>query len=148
MKSPEWHYKMEANQTKMSTMLRHFLKIYMQHRKRSNNPCFNYTNPYLEEQEELTASLYILIVIGFFGFLLFSLMISNIVNRKRENYVDYLYNGESRKHERHLPQINKAVIVAGQSILPEPSKMSKCEKTDSCATVAKTPSVEAVLKHV
>lgn len=139
---------MELNRTETRSMLRHIFRIFLEHRKRSNNPCFNYTNPYLEEQEELTASLYILIVIGFFGFLLFSLMISNIVSRRRVDYADFLYNGDFWKNDRIVPQINKSVIVANKSILQELDKPSQCEKMDSCTPEAKAPSVESVLKNV
>uniref|UniRef100_A0A8C5X063 Uncharacterized protein n=1 Tax=Malurus cyaneus samueli TaxID=2593467 RepID=A0A8C5X063_9PASS len=54
----------------------------------------NYSNPALELQEEIMASFYILVIVGFFGFLLFVMMLSNIVSSKPENYMDYLYSGK------------------------------------------------------
>uniref|UniRef100_A0A8C6Z576 Uncharacterized protein n=1 Tax=Nothoprocta perdicaria TaxID=30464 RepID=A0A8C6Z576_NOTPE len=54
----------------------------------------NFSNPALELQEEIMASFYILIIVGFFGFLLFVMMLSNIVSSKPENYIEYLYSGK------------------------------------------------------
>uniref|UniRef100_A0A8C3R7S0 Uncharacterized protein n=1 Tax=Cyanoderma ruficeps TaxID=181631 RepID=A0A8C3R7S0_9PASS len=93
-----------SNHTNTSSALPNLLQTFVEQKKalRFNN----YSNPALELQEEIMASFYILIIVGFFGFLLFVMMLSNIVSSKPENYMDYLYSGElSRPRARvELPQ--------------------------------------------
>lgn len=81
-----------SNHTNSSSVLPNLLHMSMEQKKalRFNN----YSNPALELQEEIMASFYILIIVGFFGFLLFVMMLSNIVSSKPENYMDYLYSGK------------------------------------------------------
>lgn len=81
-----------SNHTQSSSVLPSLLQTFVEHKKalRFNN----YSNPALELQEEIMASFYILIIVGFFGFLLFVMMLSNIVSSKPENYMDYLYSGK------------------------------------------------------
>uniref|UniRef100_A0A803VGI8 Uncharacterized protein n=1 Tax=Ficedula albicollis TaxID=59894 RepID=A0A803VGI8_FICAL len=81
-----------SNHTNSSSVLPNLLHMSVEQKKalRFNN----YSNPALELQEEIMASFYILIIVGFFGFLLFVMMLSNIVSSKPENYMDYLYSGK------------------------------------------------------
>ncbi|XP_068864542.1 small integral membrane protein 34 [Aphelocoma coerulescens] len=81
-----------SNRTNSSSLLPNLLHMFVEQKKalRFNN----YSNPALELQEEIMASFYILIIVGFFGFLLFVMMLSNIVSSKPENYMDYLYSGK------------------------------------------------------
>ncbi|KAJ7421515.1 hypothetical protein WISP_42074 [Willisornis vidua] len=81
-----------TNHTKSTSVLPNVLHMFVEQKKalRFNN----YSNPALELQEEIMASFYILIIVGFFGFLLFVMMLSNIVSSKPENYLDYLYSGK------------------------------------------------------
>lgn len=81
-----------SNHTNSSSVLPNLLHMFVEQKKalRFNN----YSNPALELQEEIMASFYILIIVGFFGFLLFVMMLSNIVSSKPENYMDYLYSGK------------------------------------------------------
>ncbi|NXY90878.1 SM34B protein, partial [Alcedo cyanopectus] len=85
-----------SNHTNSSSLTPNLLHMYVEQKKtlRFNN----FSNPALEIQEEIMASFYILIVVGFFGFLLFVMMLSNIVSSKPENYVDYLYSGKLNSH--------------------------------------------------
>uniref|UniRef100_A0A8C0V9K7 Uncharacterized protein n=1 Tax=Cyanistes caeruleus TaxID=156563 RepID=A0A8C0V9K7_CYACU len=84
-----------SNHTNSSSVLPNLLHMSVEQKKalRFNN----YSNPALELQEEIMASFYILIIVGFFGFLLFVMMLSNIVSSKPENYMDYLYSGKETK---------------------------------------------------
>uniref|UniRef100_A0A8C3TWD8 Uncharacterized protein n=1 Tax=Catharus ustulatus TaxID=91951 RepID=A0A8C3TWD8_CATUS len=81
-----------SNHTNSSSVLPNLLHMSVEQKKalRFNN----YSNPALELQEEIMASFYILIIVGFFGFLLFVMMLSNIVSSKPENYMEYLYSGK------------------------------------------------------
>ncbi|KAJ7428413.1 hypothetical protein BTVI_00686 [Pitangus sulphuratus] len=81
-----------SNHTNGTSALPDALQMFVEQKKalRFNN----YSNPALELQEEIMASFYILIIVGFFGFLLFVMMLSNIVASKPENYIDYLYSGK------------------------------------------------------
>uniref|UniRef100_A0A669QRP3 Uncharacterized protein n=1 Tax=Phasianus colchicus TaxID=9054 RepID=A0A669QRP3_PHACC len=81
-----------SNHTNGSSVMPKLFHMYVEQKKtlRFNN----YSNPALEMQEEIMASFYILIIVGFFGFLLFVMMLSNIVSSKPENYIDYLYSGK------------------------------------------------------
>ncbi|NXS12712.1 SM34B protein, partial [Neodrepanis coruscans] len=81
-----------SNHTNSSSALPTLFQLLVEQKKslRFNN----YSNPALELQEEIMASFYILIIVGFFGFLLFVMMLSNIVASKPENYIDYLYSGK------------------------------------------------------
>lgn len=81
-----------SNHTNSSSALPNLVQTFVEQKKalRFNN----YSNPALELQEEIMASFYILIIVGFFGFLLFVMMLSNIVSSKPENYMDYLYSGK------------------------------------------------------
>ncbi|KAF1458154.1 hypothetical protein FQV08_0014710, partial [Pygoscelis antarcticus] len=81
-----------SNHTNGSSVMPNLLHMFVEQKKtlRFNN----FSNPALEMQEEIMASFYILIIVGFFGFLLFVMMLSNIVSSKPENYIDYLYSGK------------------------------------------------------
>uniref|UniRef100_A0A8V0YJ84 Uncharacterized protein n=1 Tax=Gallus gallus TaxID=9031 RepID=A0A8V0YJ84_CHICK len=81
-----------SNHTNGSSIMPKLFHMYVEQKKtlRFNN----HSNPALEMQEEIMASFYILIIVGFFGFLLFVMMLSNIVSSKPENYIDYLYSGK------------------------------------------------------
>ncbi|XP_074938050.1 small integral membrane protein 34 [Phalacrocorax aristotelis] len=101
---PEWKYKMAfSNDTNSSSVMPNLLHMFVDQKKtlRFNN----FSNPALEMQEEIMASFYILIIVGFFGFLLFVMMLSNIVSSKPENYIDYLYSGKlnSQRSKVELP---------------------------------------------
>ncbi|RLV88720.1 hypothetical protein DV515_00015359 [Chloebia gouldiae] len=86
-----------SNHTNSSSVLTNLLHMEQKKALRFNN----YSNPALELQEEIMASFYILIIVGFFGFLLFVMMLSNIVSSKPENYVDYLYSGKLELPQSH-----------------------------------------------
>uniref|UniRef100_A0A8D0F8N2 Uncharacterized protein n=1 Tax=Strix occidentalis caurina TaxID=311401 RepID=A0A8D0F8N2_STROC len=81
-----------SNHTNSSSVLPNLLHMFVEQKK--NLRFNNFSNPALEMQEEIMASFYILIIVGFFGFLLFVMMLSNIVSSKPENYIDYLYSGK------------------------------------------------------
>ncbi|XP_077049067.1 uncharacterized protein LOC143696513 isoform X1 [Agelaius phoeniceus] len=91
-----------SNHTNGSSVLPNLLPMEQKKALRFNN----YSNPALELQEEIMASFYILIIVGFFGFLLFVMMLSNIVSSKPENYMDYLYSGKLSppRGQLELPQ--------------------------------------------
>uniref|UniRef100_A0A674GN46 Uncharacterized protein n=1 Tax=Taeniopygia guttata TaxID=59729 RepID=A0A674GN46_TAEGU len=91
-----------SNHTNSSSVLTNLLHMEQKKTLRFNN----YSNPALELQEEIMASFYILIIVGFFGFLLFVMMLSNIVASKPENYMDYLYSGKLSppRGQLELPQ--------------------------------------------
>ncbi|CAN8197075.1 unnamed protein product [Coccothraustes coccothraustes] len=91
-----------SNHTNSSSVLPGLLHMEQKKALRYNN----YSNPALELQEEIMASFYILIIVGFFGFLLFVMMLSNIVSSKPENYMDYLYSGKLSppRGQLELPQ--------------------------------------------
>uniref|UniRef100_A0A8C9N899 Uncharacterized protein n=1 Tax=Serinus canaria TaxID=9135 RepID=A0A8C9N899_SERCA len=103
---PSWAAWHEAflgfNHTNSSSVLPNLLHMEQKKTLRFNN----YSNPALELQEEIMASFYILIIVGFFGFLLFVMMLSNIVSSKPENYMDYLYSGKLSppRGQLELPQ--------------------------------------------
>uniref|UniRef100_A0A663N9F2 Uncharacterized protein n=1 Tax=Athene cunicularia TaxID=194338 RepID=A0A663N9F2_ATHCN len=86
-----------SNHTNSSSVLPNLLHMFVEQKK--NLRFNNFSNPALEMQEEIMASFYILIIVGFFGFLLFVMMLSNIVSSKPENYIDYLYSGKLN-HQR------------------------------------------------
>uniref|UniRef100_A0A8C5INC9 Uncharacterized protein n=1 Tax=Junco hyemalis TaxID=40217 RepID=A0A8C5INC9_JUNHY len=65
----DWHKAfLRFNHTNSSSVLPNLLHMEQKKALRFNN----YSNPALELQEEIMASFYILIIVGFFGFLLFS----------------------------------------------------------------------------
>uniref|UniRef100_A0A7M4G0S4 Potassium voltage-gated channel subfamily E member 1 n=1 Tax=Crocodylus porosus TaxID=8502 RepID=A0A7M4G0S4_CROPO len=106
----------------------------------------NYTSPALKEQEEITASFFILIVIGFFGFLLFTMMISNIISSKRENYIDYVFsekfNGQGK--EEILPRKESqdtVVTICNKSAL-------ESEKHDNNNNIPEMPSTDTSFPNV
>lgn len=137
---------MNVSPTEVKSVLKSLLYVYVQEREKQ--AYLNFTNPYLVEQEEIAASLYILIVVGFFGFLLFSLMMTNIVYRQRENYMDYLYSEKFSGNRTRasckltLPAIDKSAI----SVL---RATNHCQKTNMCPTAeAEAPSLQTVLRNV
>uniref|UniRef100_A0A670XPW1 Uncharacterized protein n=1 Tax=Pseudonaja textilis TaxID=8673 RepID=A0A670XPW1_PSETE len=132
---------MNVNPTEVKSVLKSLLSIYMQDRERK----LNYTNPSLVQQEEISASLYILIIIGFFGFLLFSMMLSNIVLRQRENYMDYLF--QNKFPRKRISSCNSIMVHAGKGVTIEANTDCQCQKTDSCP-MAEIPSMESVQKNV
>uniref|UniRef100_A0A8C4VRM8 Uncharacterized protein n=2 Tax=Gopherus TaxID=38771 RepID=A0A8C4VRM8_9SAUR len=112
----------------------------------------NFTSPALKEQEEITASFYILIIVGFFGFLLFSLMISNIVSNKPENYIDYLYSGKfnNQGNERglHRKESKDTSVTIRDKVMVDPNNTREWQKTDSNNNEPEAPSQEAVLRNI
>ncbi|CAM5079242.1 unnamed protein product [Eretmochelys imbricata] len=148
--SPEWNHKMDFNHSETSSVLQNFLEMYVEERK--NARLNNFTSPALKEQEEITASFYILIIVGFFGFLLFSLMISNIVSNKPENYIDYLYSGKfnSQGIERGLQrkESKDTSVTISDEVMVDPSNTRERQKTDSNNNEPETPSQEAALRNV
>lgn len=133
---------MNVNPTEVKSVLKSLLSIYMQDRERK----LNYTNPSLVQQEEISASLYILIIIGFFGFLLFSMMLSNIVLRQRENYMDYLFQNKFPE-KRRMTSCNSIMVNVGKGVTTEANTDCQCQKTDNCP-MAEIPSMELVQKNV
>uniref|UniRef100_A0A8C2T6T4 Uncharacterized protein n=1 Tax=Coturnix japonica TaxID=93934 RepID=A0A8C2T6T4_COTJA len=63
-----------SNHTNGSSIMPKLFHMYVEQKKtlRFNN----HSNPALEMQEEIMASFYILIIVGFFGFLLFVMMLT------------------------------------------------------------------------
>ncbi|OPJ66440.1 hypothetical protein AV530_016505 [Patagioenas fasciata monilis] len=89
----QWKHKMAfSNHTNSSSVTPDLFHMFVEQKKTLRFT--NFSNPALELQEEIMASFYILIIVGFFGFLLFVMMLSNIVSSKPENYIDYLYSGK------------------------------------------------------
>lgn len=132
------------NHTEIISVLRSLLHIYVDHKKR--HQFNNYTSPALKEQEEITASFFILIIIGFFGFLLFTMMISNIISSKRENYVDYVFsekfNGQGK--EEILPRKESqdmVVTICNKAAL-------ESEKHDNNNNIPETPSTDTSFQNV
>lgn len=133
---------MNVNPIEVKSVLKSLLYIYMQDRERK----LNYTNPSLVQQEEISASLYILIIIGFFGFLLFSMMLSNIVLRQRENYMDYLFQ-DKFPGNRRITSCNGIMINVEKGVTTEANIDCQCQKTDSCP-MAEITSMKSVQKNV
>ncbi|KAH1186372.1 hypothetical protein KIL84_019121 [Mauremys mutica] len=141
---------MDFNHSETNVVLRNFLEMYVEERKsvRLNN----FTSPALKEQEEITASFYILIIVGFFGFLLFSLMISNIVSNKPENYIDYLYSGKfnNQGNEKglHRKESKDISVTISDKVMVDPNNTREWQKTDSNNNEPEAPSQEAILRNI
>uniref|UniRef100_A0A8C3M837 Uncharacterized protein n=1 Tax=Geospiza parvula TaxID=87175 RepID=A0A8C3M837_GEOPR len=109
-----------SNHTNSSSVLPSLLHMEQKKALRFNN----YSNPALELQEEIMASFYILIIVGFFGFLLFVMMLSNIVSSKPENYMDYLYSGKIWRHMLDLDLFGlQQVLDSGRAFLSSSSTL-------------------------
>uniref|UniRef100_A0A8C8RYX2 Uncharacterized protein n=1 Tax=Pelusios castaneus TaxID=367368 RepID=A0A8C8RYX2_9SAUR len=140
--SPECNRKMDFNHSETNSVPQNFLQMYVDERKsvRFNN----FTSPALKEQEDITASFYILIMVGFFGFLLFSLMISNIISNKPENYIDYLYSGKfstqgpEKGHQRKDSK-DTLIIISNKSRIVQASYAQSGESTHSVLMCDATP---------
>uniref|UniRef100_A0A8C4JU08 SM34B protein n=1 Tax=Dromaius novaehollandiae TaxID=8790 RepID=A0A8C4JU08_DRONO len=132
------------NHTNDSSVVQNLLQMPVEEKKtlRFNN----FSNPALELQEEIMASFYILIIVGFFGFLLFVMMLSNIVSSKPENYIDYLYSGKL-----NLPRAK--VEIPGKDsqdtlVIINNTALMELQKQDDKNTVSETPSTDAALRNV
>lgn len=141
---------MDFNHSDTNSVLQNFLQMYVE--KRKSVRLNNFTSPALKEQEEITASFFIFIIVGFFGFLLFSLMISNIISNKPENYIDYLYSGKlnTQGNENGLQRKDSKdtlVIISNKAIV-DLNNTSEWQKTDSNNNEPETPSPEAALRNV
>uniref|UniRef100_A0A8B9GBC1 Uncharacterized protein n=1 Tax=Amazona collaria TaxID=241587 RepID=A0A8B9GBC1_9PSIT len=142
---PEWKLKMAlSNHTNSSSVMPNLLHMFVEQKKtlRFNN----YSNPALEMQEELMASFYILIIIGFFGFLLFVMMLSNIVSSKPENYMDYLYSGKfnPQKSQVELPgKDSKGTFIINSAALLDLQRQDGKKNPGS-----ELPSTDAALNNV
>lgn len=143
----EWHYKMNVSDTEASSVLKNLLQLYVQQKVRKSVRCCNYTNPYVQEQENIMASLFILIIVGFFGFLLFALMLSNIVFKKQENYMDCVYRETRQTAGRKLSPEGKLAFLT-KNAFSELNHIDQCQKTVSFSTAPEAPSTESVLKSV
>lgn len=134
-----------SNRTNSSSVMPNLLHMLVEQKKtlRFNN----FSNPALEMQEELMASFYILIIIGFFGFLLFVMMLSNIVSSKPENYMDYLYSGKfnPQKSQVELPgkDSKDTFIIINSAALLELQKQDGKNSPGS-----EVPSTDTALKNV
>lgn len=128
-----------------SSVMPNLLHMYVEQKKtlRFNN----HSNPALEIQEEIMASFYILIIVGFFGFLLFVMMLSNIVSSKPENYIDYLYSGKlnPQRSKMELPgkEIKDTFVIINSTALLELQRQDGKSNTGTEAA-----STDAVLKNV
>ncbi|KAJ7320553.1 hypothetical protein JRQ81_020064 [Phrynocephalus forsythii] len=137
---------MNVSPSEVKSVLKSLLYVYV--KEREKQAYLNFTNPYLAEQEEIAASLYILIVVGFFGFLLFSLMMTNIVYRQRENYMDYLYS-EKFSGSRMKARCKLAMRTMDNSTISVLSATGHCQNTNKCPTAeAEAPSLQSVLSNV
>uniref|UniRef100_A0A8C6JET2 Uncharacterized protein n=1 Tax=Melopsittacus undulatus TaxID=13146 RepID=A0A8C6JET2_MELUD len=142
---PGLHKMALSNHTNSSSIMPNLLHMFVEQKKtlRFNN----FSNPALEMQEELMASFYILIIIGFFGFLLFVMMLSNIVSSKPENYMDYLYSGKfnPQKTQVELPgKDNKdTFIIINSAALLELQRQDGKNNPES-----ELPKTDAALKNV
>lgn len=112
-----------SNHTNSTSVMPNTLHMFVEQKKTLRFR--NFSNPALELQEEIMASFYILIIVGFFGFLLFVMMLSNIVSSKPENYIDYLYSGKlnpqrskvelpGKEHKDTLIIINSTALLGLQ----------------------------------
>uniref|UniRef100_A0A803Y693 Uncharacterized protein n=1 Tax=Meleagris gallopavo TaxID=9103 RepID=A0A803Y693_MELGA len=146
MSFPEWKGKMAfSNHTNGSSIMPKLFHMYVEQKKtlRFNN----HSNPALELQEEIMASFYILIIVGFFGFLLFVMMLSNIVSSKPENYIDYLYSGKFN------PQRSKVELSEKESkdtfVIINAAALMDLQKQDiKYITGLEALSTDAVLRNV
>ncbi|GAB0178200.1 hypothetical protein GRJ2_000285300 [Grus japonensis] len=142
---PEWKHKMAfSNRTNGSLVMPNLLHMFVEKKKtlRFNN----FSNPALEMQEEIMASFYILIIVGFFGFLLFVMMLSNIVSSKPENYIDYLYSGKlnPQRSKVELPgKESKDTFIINSTALLELQRQDGKNNPGSEAL-----STDAVLRNV
>lgn len=134
-----------SNHTNSSSAVPELLHMLVEQKK---TPRFNnYSNPALEMQEEIMASFYILIIVGFFGFLLFVMMLSNIVSSKPENYIDYLYSGKINPQRSKVELPGKAskdtFVIINSTALLELQRQDGKYNTGPEAT-----SADAVLRNV
>uniref|UniRef100_A0A8C4XML4 Uncharacterized protein n=1 Tax=Falco tinnunculus TaxID=100819 RepID=A0A8C4XML4_FALTI len=134
-----------SNHTNSSSAMPNLLHMFVGQKKTLRFS--NFSNPALEMQEEIMASFYILIIVGFFGFLLFVMMLSNIVSSKPENYIDYLYSGKLNPHRSiaELPgkESKDTFIIINSTALLELQRQDG--KTNPGSEV---PSTDAVLRNV
>lgn len=134
-----------SNHTNSSSVMPNLLHMFVEQKKTLRFS--NFSNPALEMQEELMASFYILIIIGFFGFLLFVMMLSNIVSSKPENYMDYLYSGKfnPQKSQVELPgkDSKDTFILINSAALLELQRQDGKNNPGS-----EVPSTDAALKNV
>uniref|UniRef100_A0A8C3KAP4 Uncharacterized protein n=1 Tax=Calidris pygmaea TaxID=425635 RepID=A0A8C3KAP4_9CHAR len=144
--SSEWKQKMAlSNHTNSSLVMPHLLHMLVEQKKtlRFNN----FSNPALELQEEIMASFYILIIVGFFGFLLFVMMLSNIVSSKPENYIDYLYSGKLN------PQRSKVELPGKESedtfvIINSAAFLEQLRQDGKTSPGSEASSTDTVLRNV
>ncbi|CAM9635130.1 unnamed protein product [Bubo scandiacus] len=134
-----------SNHTNSSSVLRNSLHMFVEQKK--NLRFNNFSNPALEIQEEIMASFYILIIVGFFGFLLFVMMLSNIVSSKPENYIDYLYSGKlnPQRNKVELPgkESKDTFFIINSTALLELQRQDSKNKPGS-----EVPSTDTVLRNV
>lgn len=140
---------MNVTHSKARSVLQNLLHLYVEERKKKSARCSNSTAPNAAffEEEEIMQSLYILIIVGFFGFLLFSLMLNNLVSKQRKNYTDYLYHGKFQADKRR-PVSKDSLATIAKNVVSKPSNSGQHQNTDSCPTAAETPSIESVLRNV
>lgn len=134
-----------SNHTNSSLVMQNLLHMFVEQKKtlRFNN----FSNPALEMQEEIMASFYILIIVGFFGFLLFVMMLSNIVSSKPENYIDYLYSGKLN------PQRSKVEVPGKERkdtfVIINSTALLELQRQDGKYNPgSEVPSTDAVLRNV